>query len=69
MTIRPVQSEDRSAILALLAGTGAFETHELAVAMELVDTALSKPEQQDYLPYVLQVQGEIVAYACFGKNQ
>jgi len=68
MTIRPVQTDDRSAILELLAGTGAFATHELAVAMELVDTALNKPEQQDYLPYVLELERQIVAYACFGKN-
>ena len=68
MAIRRVQAQDRSSILELLAGTGAFASHELDVAMELVDTALTKPEQQDYLPYVLELDREIVAYACFGKN-
>ena len=68
MPIRRVEAQDRGAILQLLAGTGAFESHELDVALELVDTALNKPEQQDYLTYVLEVEDEIVAYACFGKN-
>jgi ribosomal protein S18 acetylase RimI-like enzyme len=66
--IRPICPNDRAAILALLASTNAFQAHELDVAMELVDTALSKPEQQDYLPFVLERDGAIVAYACFGRN-
>src|SRR5690348_2820192 len=66
--IRQLQTPDRSAVLELLASTGAFAPHELDVAMELVDTALTKPDQQDYQPYVLQVGSELVAYACFGKH-
>ena len=66
--VRPIEARDRTVILNLLAGTGAFQTHELDVAMELVDTALTKPGQQDYLPYVLESEGEVVAYACFGRN-
>ena len=52
----------------MLAGTSAFQRHELDVAMELVDTALTKPEQQDYQPYVLEEGELLLAYACFGKN-
>jgi ribosomal protein S18 acetylase RimI-like enzyme len=66
--IRQLQTQDRSAVLELLSGTGAFAPHELNVAMELVDTALTKPDQQDYCPYVLEVGPELVAYVCFGKN-
>ena len=65
---RRIQPEDREKIRALLVGTGAFQTHEVDVAMELVDIALTKPEQQDYHPYVLLQDGAIVAYACFGKD-
>jgi ribosomal protein S18 acetylase RimI-like enzyme len=37
--------------------------------MELVDTALDRPEQDDYHPYVLvEESGTIAAYACFGRN-
>jgi GNAT superfamily N-acetyltransferase len=67
-TIRRVEAQDRAAILELLGGTGAFQAHELDVAMELVDIALTKPEQQDYHPYVLEEHGLALAYACFGRN-
>jgi GNAT superfamily N-acetyltransferase len=66
--IRRVEARDRSAVFDLLAGTGAFQVHELAVAMELIDTALTKPEQRDYHPYMLEEGGVLVAYACFGLN-
>ena len=68
MKIRSIKPSDREAIRELLVSTRAFQAHELAVAMELIDTALTKPDQQDYLPYVLQQNGTILAYACFGKN-
>ena len=66
--IRRIEAGDRSRVLDLLASTGAFQEHELAVALELIDTALNKPEQTDYHPYVLESSDRIVAYACFGKN-
>lgn len=66
--VRRITTADRQAILELLASTEAFQPHELDVAMELVDTALNKPDQQDYLPYVLDTGGAIAAYACFGRN-
>ncbi len=66
--IRRVEPRDRQAVWDLLASTGAFQPHELAVALELVDTALNKPEQQDYHPYVLEEREKVVAYTCFGLN-
>jgi GNAT superfamily N-acetyltransferase len=67
-TIRSIVACDRQPVLDLLKGTGAFQAHELDVAMELVDVALTKPGQDDYHPYVLE-QGEVLmAYACFGRN-
>ncbi len=68
--IRPIRAEDREAVRALIAGTGAFKPHEVEVAMELVDAALSQPDQKDYLPFVLvEEDGTVVSYACFGKNE
>jgi GNAT superfamily N-acetyltransferase len=49
-------------------GTEAFQPHEVDVAMELVDIALTRPDQQDYHPYVLLEDDAIEAYACFGRN-
>ena len=65
---RRIQSADREEIRQLLVDTDAFQPHELDVAMELVDIALTQPGQADYHPYVLLEDGIIVAYACFGKN-
>ncbi len=67
--IRPIAAGDREAIRALVAGTGAFRPHEVDVAMELVDVALTREGQDDYHPYVLvEEDGTVAAYACFGKN-
>ena len=67
--IRRIEAGDREAIRALVAGTGAFKPHEVDVAMELVDVALTHPGQDDYHPYVLvEEDGTVAAYACFGKN-
>ena len=69
MTVyRRIGPEDRAEVQSLLLGTAAFQPHEVDVAMELIDVALTKPDQQDYHPYVLLDDGVIVAYACFGKN-
>jgi ribosomal protein S18 acetylase RimI-like enzyme len=68
MSIRPLTSGDRERVQALLLDTGAFQPHEMAVAMELIDIVLTKPDQQDYHAYVLEHEGEILAYACFGQN-
>ena len=68
-TLRRIEPGDRNEIRDLIGGTGAFRPHELDVAMELVDTALDRPEQDDYHPYVLvEESGTIAAYACFGRN-
>jgi GNAT superfamily N-acetyltransferase len=67
--VRPIEAGDREAIRALVAGTGAFQPHEVDVAMELVEVALTQKGQDDYHPYVLaEEDGTVVAYACFGKN-
>ncbi len=68
ITHRRIEPADRDLVLELLAGTGAFQAHELEVALELIDLALNQPDQQDYHPYVLLEDGRIVAYACFGKD-
>jgi hypothetical protein len=65
---RRIRATDRSAIRELLVGTDAFQPHEIDVAMELVDIALTNPQQQDYHPYVMIEGGVIVAYVCFGRN-
>lgn len=67
--IRRIEEKDREAVRNLVDGTGAFKPHEVDVAMELVDVALTRPGQDDYHPFVLEEEdGTVAAYACFGKN-
>ncbi|MBI5576697.1 MAG: GNAT family N-acetyltransferase [Deltaproteobacteria bacterium] len=67
--IRPIEEKDRDAVRNLIDGTGAFKPFEVDVAMELVDIALTSPDQEDYHPFVLEEEdGTVAAYACFGKN-
>jgi GNAT superfamily N-acetyltransferase len=67
--IRPIEADDRAAVRSLIHGTGSFKSHEVDVAMELVDIALTRRGQDDYHPYVLEEEdGTVAAYACFGKN-
>jgi GNAT superfamily N-acetyltransferase len=67
--IRPIEANDREAVRGLIDGTGAFQPHEVDVAMELVDIALTRTGQDDYHPFVLEEEdGTVAAYACFGKN-
>jgi len=67
---RRIEPKDREAIRSLVEGTGAFQRHEVDVAMELVEIALTQPGQDDYHPFVLvEEDGTVAAYACFGKNE
>ena len=68
-TIRSIETKDREAVRALIDGTKVFKPHEVDVAMELVDIALTRPGQDDYHPFVLEEDdGTVAAYACYGKN-
>jgi GNAT superfamily N-acetyltransferase len=67
--IRQIEAKDRETVRCLIDGTGAFKPYEVDVAMELVDVALARPDQDDYHPFVLEEEdGTVAAYACFGKN-
>jgi ribosomal protein S18 acetylase RimI-like enzyme len=66
--IRRLQIADRPFVMELLASTKAFQAHELAVALELIDAALNHPDQTDYQTFLLESGRQLVAYACFGKN-
>lgn len=68
-TIRRIVPGDREAIRSMIEGTKVFQPHEVEVAMELVDAALDRPEEDEYHPCVLvEEDGTVASYACFGKN-
>ena len=68
LTIRALRPEDRGPIAGLLGATGFFYKAEIEVALELIDTALTKPEQKDYHFGVAELHGKVVGYVCFGPT-
>jgi len=66
--IRPLQAQDRQPILELLKQTGMFTERELSIALELVDTVLTTPGQQDYIIYVYEADKEVLGYYCVGPT-
>ncbi len=68
VTVRPLRREDREPIRALLVETGVFTEEEIDIALELVDIALDKPGQKDYLINVAVRDEEVVGYYCIGPT-
>lgn len=68
MLIRPLRASDRTSIERLLIEADVFRDEEVAVALELVDIALQKPDQEDYRFAVAEVEGEAAGYACWGPT-
>jgi ribosomal protein S18 acetylase RimI-like enzyme len=45
-----------------------FSEAEVAIAMELIDAALDRPDQRDYLINVYDAGGEVLGYYCIGPT-
>src|SRR6266496_6466362 len=58
----------RSKLANLLAATTEFTSADVAIALELVDCALSEPSADDYR-FILWEEGDrVLGYACFGAT-
>lgn len=66
LTIRALRPADREPIKSILESTDFFYKAEIDVALELVDVALTKPEQTDYFFGVAEAHGKVVGYVCYG---
>lgn len=67
-TIRPLRQSDRKPILDLLRETAVFTDEEVAIALELVDEVLEKPEQKDYVIFVFCHDNAVLGYYCLGPT-
>ncbi len=67
MRVRAIQSRDRAALLAAIRSDATFNESEVAVALELIDAALERPEV-DYWVRVAEIDGEVAGYICFGPT-
>ncbi|HNQ80728.1 MAG TPA: GNAT family N-acetyltransferase [Candidatus Aminicenantes bacterium] len=60
---------DRPAVLALIEATGFFRPDEIAVAEELIDITLGRPEQEDYaIVVVTDETGAVAGYMTYGPT-
>jgi ribosomal protein S18 acetylase RimI-like enzyme len=67
--IRPMIPADRPAVLALIEATGFFRPDEIAVAEELIDIALDRPDQKDYGIVVdTDETGAVTGYMTYGPT-
>ncbi|MGA9115236.1 MAG: GNAT family N-acetyltransferase [Bacteroidota bacterium] len=66
--IRPLRPADREPIGVLLAKTGVFTEEEVAIALELVDAVLGRPDQKDYHVAVYDEGGVVRGYYCIGPT-
>ncbi|HEX2865729.1 MAG TPA: GNAT family N-acetyltransferase [Ignavibacteriales bacterium] len=66
--IRKLLPEDRDTIERMLRSVVQFNPQEVEVAMELVDVAILRPLQEDYLIYVYEEDGCVIGYHCTGRR-
>jgi GNAT superfamily N-acetyltransferase len=67
--IRPMQPRDKAPVLDLIRETGFFTPAEIAVAEELIDVFLGRPDQRDYDVVVVEGEGGAPAgYMTWGPT-
>ena len=68
MAIRSVTAADQPRIHAILVATGAFTPAEVECADELVAEAVEQPDKGDYFVFVLEDEGAVQGYVCYGDT-
>lgn len=68
MKIRPVKPSDRDRIHEILVAVARFTREEVRCAVELVDKSLAEPERGEYVVHVLEDDGRVQGYVCFGPT-
>ena len=68
MKTRRIEKKDRPALKTILQAQKHFKLSEIQVALEIIDLALTQPNQDDYSIRVAEGEdGEILGYVCYGK--
>jgi GNAT superfamily N-acetyltransferase len=64
-----MRRQDKPAVMDLIAATGFFRPEEIAVAEELIDITLDRPEQKDYGIVVIEdASGRVGGYMTYGPT-
>jgi len=64
--MRKLRHDDIPMLEEILVATGAFTDDEVTVAIELLETVINNPRQQDYEVAVADVGGRVAGYVLFG---
>lgn len=68
IVIRELVSGDRDAVSRILRTCGGFTSEEIRVALELVDDALARGIDGDYIIFVAVRQRAVCGYVCIGRT-
>lgn len=66
--IRKLHPEDREQILRIVSSIDIFDAEEKDVALELVDEAIAKPQQEYYNIFVYEEENKVLGYHCTGQR-
>lgn len=66
--IRKFIPADRVQLECILKKIDQFNDMEIEIALELLDTAIDKPEQEDYYIFIFEKDSKILGYHCTGKR-
>ena len=66
--IRELARDDREEVISLLRATKNFSEPEIAIAEELIDICIEKPEQEDYYAFVANVNGATAGFLLLGPT-
>jgi ribosomal protein S18 acetylase RimI-like enzyme len=68
VAVKPTLAGERAAIEDILGRCGVFRDEEVAVALEVLDVYLNRPDQQDYQVYTASIGDTVAGYVVFGRN-
>ncbi len=64
--MRKLRHDDIPLLEEILVATGAFTDDEVAIALELLETVINDPNQQDYEVAVAHIGDHVAGYVLFG---
>lgn len=68
VSVRPLLRADRGSISRMLSACGAYTPDEVRVALELIDDALTRGAESDYLAFVAIRDDAVAGYVCLGRT-
>lgn len=66
LEIRPMDSQDKAAIMRTITAMSEFKPAEVSVAEEVCDSYLRDPSGSGYYIFVAEVDSSVVGYICYG---